>query len=583
MTAYTFSQLIDFTRTTSATYVNASGLITTTPASVNLLTYTQDFDNAAWGSIGVTVTANAAVSPDGTSTADKVVATNTASTYRAIARGLTITATPYVYSVYAKAAEYSLLRFAEGASGRLYASFDLSNGTVVAGTTGGVQFTSASITAVGNGWYRCAVAFTGTAALYSLDFGGYPAGATLNPYGSQYAGDGISGVFAWGAQLELGSAPSTYTKNVGGLFPARFDYNPVTLAPRGLLIEEQRTNLAIYSEQFDNAAWLKNNATVTANSAVSPDGASTADLIVSAASTAITGANSSAVTFVAGSYTQSAYVKVATNIRYIQLLWTSGAVSADYANFDMQTGTVTAGTYASASMTDAGNGWYRIVMTSTVGAASGGMWPIAVPAAASARATSYVGNGTDSFRIWGAQLERGAFATSYIPTVASTVTRAADQAAIVSPMFAPWYNQSAGSFVVEYTQGFGTTARAVAVASDGTNNNVVELYIDGSNDAATLPFYGVSVAGAAQVAISFASAAQNATHKMGAAYQANDFAGSVDGATAITDTSGSLPIVNRLNIGSGGTAVTAFANGHLRSINYYPLRLTNAQLQGLTT
>jgi hypothetical protein len=357
----------------------------------------------------------------------------------------------------------------------------------------------------------------------------------------------------------------------------------VTLAPRGLLIEEQRANLAIYSEQFDNAAWLKNNATVTANSAVSPDGASTADLIVSAASTAITGANSSAVTFVAGSYTQSVYVKVATNIRYIQLLWTSGAVSANYANFDMQTGTVTAGTYASASMIDAGNGWYRIVMTSTVGAASGGMWPIAVPAAASARATSYVGNGTDSFRIWGAQLEAGAFATSYIPTVASTVTRAADQAAIVAPMFAPWYNQSAGSFVVEYTQGFGTTARAAAVASDGTNNNVVELYIDGSNDAATLPFYGVDVAGAAQVAISFASAAQNATHKMGVAYQANDFAGSVDGATAITDTSGSLPTVNRLNIGSSGTAATAFANGHIRSINYYPLRLTNAQLQGLTT
>jgi hypothetical protein len=150
-------------------------------------------------------------------------------------------------------------------------------------------------------------------------------------------------------------------------------------------------------------------------------------------------------------------------------------------------------------------------------------------------------------------------------------------------MFAPWYNQSAGTFLVEYTQGFGTTARAATVASDGTNSNTVELYIDGSNDAATLPFYGVSVAGAAQVAISFASATQNATHKMGAAYQANDFAGSVDGASVVTDTSGTLPTVNRLSIGSSGTAATAFANGHIRRVTYYPFRASNNQLQALTT
>jgi hypothetical protein len=575
MTAYTFSQLIDFTRTTSATYVNASGLVTTTPASVNLLTYTQDFDNAAWGSIGVTVTANAAVSPDGTSTADKVVATNTASTYRAIARGLTITATPYVYSVYAKAAEYSLLRIAEGASGRLYASFDLSNGTVVAGTTGGVQFTSASITAVGNGWYRCAVAFTGTASTYSLDFGGYPAGATLNPYGSQYAGDGISGVFAWGAQLELGSTASAYTKNVGGLFPARFDYNPVTLAPRGLLIEEQRTNLALYSEQFDNAAWLKNNATVTANSAVSPDGASTADLIVSAASTAITGANSSTVTFTAGAHTQSVYVKAATNIRYIQLLWTSGAVSSNYANFDLQTGTVTAGTYASASMIDAGNGWYRIVMTSTVGAATGGMWPIAVPAAASARATSYVGNGTDSFRIWGAQLEAGSFPTSYIPTVASTVTRAGDQAAIAAPMFAPWYNQTAGSILCDFSP--------IAVVSNG---GVISLNAGSSVNRMDIRRDGLSVvttSGATQAVLSVAGVTANVSNRLAFAYATNDFALLRNGGSPSTDASGTVPLVDLLQIGGLDNNPNLQLSGHLRSINYYPTRLTNAQLQGLTT
>jgi hypothetical protein len=136
--------------------------------------------------------------------------------------------------------------------------------------------------------------------------------------------------------------------------------------------------------------------------------------------------------------------------------------------------------------------------------------------------------------------------------------------------------------LLEYAQGIGTTARAATVASDGTNNNTIEMYLDGSNDATTLPFYGVNVAGVAQAAISFAVATQNATHKMGTAYQANNFAGSVDGSIAATDTSGSLPTVNRLSIGSSGTAATAFANGHIRSIRYVPVRAADFQLQALT-
>jgi hypothetical protein len=79
MTAYTFSQLFDFTRATAGTFVGSDGLIQNTPASRNILTFTQEFDNVAWtknatGTASLpAVTPNAAIAPDGTATADLIV------------------------------------------------------------------------------------------------------------------------------------------------------------------------------------------------------------------------------------------------------------------------------------------------------------------------------------------------------------------------------------------------------------------------------------------------------------------------------------------------------------------------------
>jgi hypothetical protein len=226
-------------------------------------------------------------------------------------------------------------------------------------------------------------------------------------------------------------------------------------------------------------------------------------------------------------------------------------------------------------MIDAGNGWYRIVMTSTVGAATGGMWPIAVPAAASARATSYVGNGTDSFRIWGAQLEAGSFPTSYIPTVASTVTRAGDQAAIAAPMFAPWYNQTAGSILCDFSP--------IAVVSNG---GVISLNAGSSVNRMDIRRDGLSVvttSGATQAVLSVAGVTANVSNRLAFAYATNDFALLRNGGSPSTDASGTVPLVDLLQIGGLDNNPNLQLSGHLRSINYYPTRLTNAQLQGLTT
>jgi hypothetical protein len=579
MTGYTFSQLFDFTRTTAGTFVGSNGLIQNTPASVNLLTFTQEFDNAAWTKDRVTVSANVTIAPDGTSTADKVVDTAAGlNTYR-IYNSLTLSAVSYTQTFYAKAAEYSWCYIRIGSAVRAW--FDLTNGTVGTVEAG----LTASITPAGNGWYRIACTIATATAGAGFGLIGLATGNNVETYTPTTGGMGI---FIWGAQLEVGSTATTYTRNNGGVFPARFDYDPVTLAPRGILIEEQRTNLLLQSNAFSSAPWGPDTNTImTANSAVSPDGTTNAwkmaavNGVISNGQRQFNTKAASAIT-----YTTSLFSKAA-GYDWLQIAVFDGTNGNRYW-FNVRTGAVgttsvigTGFTAVSASVTPAPNGFFHCAIIATSSTAT--QYDVYLyPAAANGSNGTGNANGDGVF-IYGAQLEVGAFATSYIPTVASQVTRSADICNITAPMFAPWYNQSAGTFLVEYTQGSGTTARAATVASDGTNSNTVELYIDGSNDATTLPFYGVYVAGAAQAALSFAAATQNATHKMGAAYQANDFAGSVDGASVVTDTSGTLPTVNRLSIGSSGTAATAFANGHIRRVTYYPFRASNNQLQALTT
>jgi hypothetical protein len=188
-------------------------------------------------------------------------------------------------------------------------------------------------------------------------------------------------------------------------------------------------------------------------------------------------------------------------------------------------------------------------------------------------------NESGSIRISNVQCEAGAFATSYIPTVASQVTRAADVCSIVAPMFAPWYNQSEGTFVVQADSVVPTVAASYATMSANDNS--------GSNRHNMLVFSGqwgavTSVGGVDQTNIFVAgSYTTNAVAKMGYAYAANNFAFSVNGSTPSTDTSGTVPTVDRFFVGSSVTG-GGVINGHIRSVQYYPVRLADFQLQALT-
>jgi hypothetical protein len=562
---------ITFSRTTNATLVDATGRVTYAPN--NLVTYSEQFDNAAWTKTNSTITANATTAPDGTLTADKHIP-NAGATMGVGASETRVFQSPsatigvnYVYSMYAKAGEYDEVQFALIATPTVTAKFSLTLGTVLNGT-------NAIITPVGDGWYRCS--FTATSGVTgALAIRWSASSSTVS------VGDGTSGIFVWGSQFEAvtyQTTPSTYVQTVASAYYGpRFDYNPVTLAPRGLLIEEQRVNLLLRSEEFDNAGWIKSLVSATANVTTSPDGTTNADRITADGSSNPHTVQQN-VTYTAAAHTLTAYAKRDTN-NFVQLRFGASAIAGGtgFANFDLNDGTVgTIGAgLSAASITPAGNGWYRCTITGTtlVAASNLGFYIVASATAPSAEVNSLA----TSVFLYGAQLEVGSFPTSYIPTVASTVTRAADSVTMTGTNFSSWYNTSEGTIVASADSvrpAATSPATRVFQFDDGTVNNNIR-----SGSTATLQVVDAGVTQAnitATPAITFGGT----VFKFASAYKLNDFASVTTGAVA-TDTSGTVPTVTQLSL--GGPSTSGVLNGHIRTFTFYPSRLTNAQMQALAS
>jgi len=568
MTSYTFDQLLDFTRTTSGTFVGSNGLIQTTPASVNLLTFTQEFDNAVWGKSATTVTTNTTTAPDGTSTADTVTET-VANNFHAVSAGFTFTnGVTYTISIFAKQGSGTRIlqlypSFSQG--GNSGSVFNLVNGTVV--TTAGTGSGVGAITNAGNGWYRCSHTFVCQASGTNTIFYGL-AQTTANALNFVYTGDGTSGIFLWGAQLELGSTATTYARNNGGRFPARFDYDPATLAPKGILIEEQRANRALQSEDFTVSPWA---ATVVGTSTRVNDNSALGFMrgLVTATS-ANGGIRQTFASLTSGQvYALSFYIQSTTTA--VSVFMENGTVSFGAPhNVTINPSNGTAGAltgFTSVTITPFSSGYIYTLITAPAGGTllANFEWRI-------------VANG-GSMLYGRPQLEAGAFATSYIPTVASQVTRASDSCAIVAPMFAPWFNASEGTFVADSVVApnvDGVAGNYYYSASDGTiSNMILSAEVNGTVSqviAGGVTQFNETVGGEPTGAL-----------KVALAYQANNTVSSANGAIGTTDTSVTLPTVNRLSIGvRGDLSASTSLNGHIRSVQYYPVRLADFQLQAIT-
>ena len=384
------------------------------------------------------------------------------------------------------------------------------------------------------------------------------------------------------------ASTATYYDNTGTLQTAasgeaRFDHDPLTGESLGFLIEEQRTNLLTYSEDFADATWIKTNLSATSNIVVAPDGTLTGDKLVENTATNVyhVFTKSCATSGSAGdTYQLSVYAKAAGRDRII-LQVDAGNFGIGNCSFNLSTGLpgTPNGSASSPKMVAVGNGWYRCSLTVTSTGSFADINLKAILENASAQ-QQYTGDGVSGIYAWGAQIEAGAFPTSYIATTTAVATRAADVAVMTGTNFSEWFNPSAGTlFTNGASNPLQSTDKSIGTFSDNTLANRMAISTGAAN-AVWNPFIitnNVSQ-GSSNVGL---SAPPTTSSKLAVAYAFNDFIASSSGLLSSNDTSVILPVVDRLYIGASANG-TDFWNSHIRSLAYYPTRLTNAQLQALT-
>jgi len=362
---------------------------------------------------------------------------------------------------------------------------------------------------------------------------------------------------------------------------ARFDYDPVTLACRGLLIEESRINVALYSADFTQAAtWVKAATTTPIAAETFPNGdASGVALIESATSAPHYIVQNVAAVTNGATYTYTVYAKY--NGRNLQLAFGGADVTGDpWANYDLQTGvlgTVSAGIIA--SITPAGNGWYRCVATVTAATATSfGIVIGLAPTTILGRIETYQGDGVSGAFIYGAQLEAGAFPTSYIPTTTTALTRNADVATMTGTNFSDWFNASEGTFDIQCSLP-STVSKTMLAVSNGTSTGEVYQIITNSLGETRFQVYAGS---ASQALISSGyTTSPNTAFSCAAAYKVNNFAVSANGQNTATDLAGAVAAPNQLFLFKTGSGVTDYS-GVISSLSYWPQRLINPELQAFS-
>lgn len=405
----TLDPRITFSRSSNATVTDSNGNIVFAPH--NLLTFSEQFDNAAWNKNNATVTANATSAPDGTTTADKLIETAVSGNHWVFLNPSFTQGLQYTASVYAKAAERTQIHVQVGGTSAFgdltSAIFDLSTQTVVSTTNS----PTTSITSVGNGWYRLTVSKTATANGSPQLQVGLATGNT-----NSYTGDGTSGAFIWGAQLNVGSIQPYYPTTVKNLLGFSEAFENAAWTKSNSFIQ---TNLLTFSEQFDNAAWSKTNVSVTANNTLSPFGTSTADTIIPNTTLGdhLVAAGSIAAT--SGTvYTLSVYAK-ASGYNFIRLSF-GNVAGGGYTFFDLSNGTVgTTSGMTSSSITPVGNGWYRCSVTRAASSTANLGGDVYITSANGQ--FNWSGNGTSGVALWGAQLVQGASAGDYVQTTSAAL------------------------------------------------------------------------------------------------------------------------------------------------------------------
>ena len=480
----------------------------------NLLQYSEQFDNAAWIKFNASITPNDATAPNGTLTADKVVFSG---------------ASHYFYQQISFVGQATASIYIKGTAGQ---TISIDNTQTI---------TEPLITLTGE-WQRIVLTSTTTGASVQ--------GLAISTYQSATART----IYVWGGQINIGSTAKPYFPTTDRLNVPRLTYQNGGGGCPSLLLEKQSTNLITYSEQLDNASWSKidNGAAttpvVTANYTTSPDGTQNADRVQFAR----TGTADSVYSLLisntcntSATSTYTMYVKSLTSsTQNLLVYWGGGGGSV----FQVTTE------------------WTRITLSNLPSASQ------QMVIGTRGGAGNYYNGGDLSLdvAIWGCQLEQSSYPTSYIPTTSSSATRVAD--ACFKTGISSLIGQTEGVLFADVTLTTRQSFSYISISNAGSSSNYVGIYFR----AAAIELEVVN--GAVLQGNVIYSNTSTGRFKVAIGYKANDFVLYVNGTQIGTDTSGTIPTCNYLDLFGFGDA-QPFQNNQTA---LFKTRLTNSELAQLT-
>jgi hypothetical protein len=356
----------------------------------------------------------------------------------------------------------------------------------------------------------------------------------------------------------------------------RIDYTDSTEGV--LLLENSATNLVTYSKDFTQ--WTNDRVTVLENQIISPNGLQNADLISENSENNIHRIYIGSISLTDNvDYTITVFAKKGSS-SVIQLTPTStSAIGSGRANFDLENGVVSIVSGGTANIENYGNGWYRCTYTfealaTATSAISVNMVNDDLNAS---RNVTYTGSTNNNIYLWGGQLEVGSYATSYIPTNGSTVTRQADTASGAGNSAV--FNDSEGVFYVNTAAlADDGTNRMISISDGSTNNRLLIKYDNISNRIEFFVFSG----GVGEYSLIVTSLTATSNNKILLKYKQNDFQVWVNGFELDANTSGNTPIgLSELSF-DDGTGGNDFY-GKTKELGYYDTTLTDLELETLTS
>lgn len=476
-----------------------------------------------------------------------------------------------VYEIKGNNRAYATCLFTNGLANNYAAlTINLTTGAtsqVGAGSGGSVTYVSSSVTALSDGYFRVELVCRPTGSITALTYQVASANAaTFTPDvgGRQvFVGSTSSGVFVRKAHFQRYPSDTTYlTTGSSARYGLPFEWNtPGTL--QGILVEEQRTNIALQSNSFATTWTTTGLAAPSSGAATSPDGTVNAWKWTDSA-----GAGShvlkQSLSLVSGTtYTLSLYAKAA-ELSYLGI-YSSSPNQGQF--FNLTNGTagnkVGGALPTSSTITSMGNGWYRCSITITSGVT--GVVTFEIYSSLDGINWDYIATGGQGIYIYGAQHEAGAFPTSYIQTVAASVARAADNLSIASSLFPTSVYQT--FFAEVYVQSVVGSSRIIGVQSSNTpiyikNSTAFGWFSNPNSVDATVS----SIAG---------RVARDASANDGISMSSCGDGGSVQTANYTL----AAPTVLYLGNANGGNVTT----GYLRKIFYIPRRLSDMNLQTLSS